>query len=98
MLLLYTLVKDCEIFQFQILMPVDEHSEKDRPGKVFVGGLTPNINEQDLEKQFSVYGRITEGEVFTKRKDYLKVNICSKTGSTIPVLHYQVFIPVTIFQ
>jgi hypothetical protein len=33
-------------------MPVDEHSEKDRPGKVFVGGLTPNINEQDLEKQF----------------------------------------------
>ena len=44
----------------KILMPVDEHSEKDRPGKVFVGGLTPNINEQDLEKQFSVYGRITE--------------------------------------
>lgn len=79
-------------------MPVDEHSEKDRPGKVFVGGLTPNINEQDLEKQFSVYGRITEGGVFTKQKVDLKVNVCSKTGSTIPVLHYQVFIPASIFQ
>ena len=42
---------------------------------VFVRGLTPNINEQDLEKQFSVYGRITGGEVFTKGKNYLKVKL-----------------------
>jgi RNA recognition motif-containing protein len=35
---------------------------------VFVGGLTPNINEQDLEKQFSVYGRITGGEYLQKEK------------------------------
>lgn len=41
-------------------MPIDEQ-EKDRPGKVFVGGLTPDVTEEDLEKKFTAYGRVTEG-------------------------------------
>lgn len=36
-------------------------AEADRPGKVFVGGLASDIDEAVLEKYFSHYGRLTEG-------------------------------------
>lgn len=42
--------------------------EKDRPGKIFIGGLAEEIDEKNLEKEFSKYGRITEG----KHSDILK--------------------------
>jgi len=45
---------------FQFPMPTSD-IEKDRPGKVFVGGLPGEFDEKDLEKKFSRYGRITEG-------------------------------------
>ena len=40
-----------------------EEQEKDRPGKVFVGGLVSELTEEDLEQKFSVYGRLTEGKL-----------------------------------
>lgn len=36
--------------------------EKDRPGKLFVGGLAEDIDEKTLEREFSKFGRITEGK------------------------------------
>ncbi|CAC5405398.1 RBMX [Mytilus coruscus] len=48
-------------------MPIDEQ-EKDRPGKVFVGGLTPDVAEEDLEKKFTAYGRVTE-VILIREKD-----------------------------
>ena len=41
--------------------------EKDRPGKLFVGGLAEDIDEKTLEREFSKFGRITEGK--TKNQD-----------------------------
>lgn len=37
--------------------------EKDRPGKLFVGGLAEDIDEKTLEREFSKFGRITESMV-----------------------------------
>ncbi|XP_076453797.1 uncharacterized protein LOC143288971 isoform X3 [Babylonia areolata] len=37
--------------------------EKDRPGKLFVGGLAEDIDEKTLEREFSKFGRITEAMV-----------------------------------
>ncbi|PVD18589.1 hypothetical protein C0Q70_21139 [Pomacea canaliculata] len=34
--------------------------EKDRPGKIFIGGLAVEVDEAVLEKEFSQFGRITE--------------------------------------
>ncbi|XP_041357528.1 RNA binding motif protein, X-linked-like-1 isoform X2 [Gigantopelta aegis] len=34
--------------------------EQDRPGKMFVGGLSPDVDEKTLENAFSKYGRLTE--------------------------------------
>lgn len=36
--------------------------EKDRPGKVFVGGLPIDVTEKALEEKFSKFGRLTEGK------------------------------------
>lgn len=38
--------------------------EMDRPGKIFVMGIPKDdsYSEADLEKEFSVFGRITEGK------------------------------------
>jgi RNA recognition motif-containing protein len=38
--------------------------EKDRPGKLFVGGLADDIDEKLLEREFAKFGRITEGNFF----------------------------------
>ncbi|XP_033761138.1 RNA-binding motif protein, X chromosome-like isoform X4 [Pecten maximus] len=40
-------------------MPSDA-IEKDRPGKVFVGGLPTDVDEKALEEKFSKFGRLTE--------------------------------------
>ncbi|KAL8598898.1 hypothetical protein ACOMHN_015477 [Nucella lapillus] len=37
--------------------------EKDRPGKLFVGGLAEDIDEKTLEREFAKFGRITESMV-----------------------------------
>lgn len=37
--------------------------EKDRPGKLFVGGLAEDIDEKVLQREFSKFGRITESMV-----------------------------------
>lgn len=42
-------------------MPVNEAIQRDRPGKLFIGGLAADITEDDLQTTFSVYGRLTEG-------------------------------------
>ncbi|XP_046568878.1 RNA binding motif protein, X-linked-like-1 isoform X3 [Haliotis rubra] len=34
--------------------------EQDRPGKIFVGGLTSNVDRETLENAFAKFGRITE--------------------------------------
>ncbi|XP_071084865.1 RNA-binding motif protein, X chromosome-like isoform X2 [Haliotis cracherodii] len=34
--------------------------EQDRPGKIFVGGLTSNVDRETLETAFAKFGRITE--------------------------------------
>ena len=40
---------------------MDKNFEDDRPGKLFVGGLNFDIGETELEKIFSKFGKITEG-------------------------------------
>lgn len=49
-------------------------AEADRPGKVFVGGLASDIDEAVLEKYFSHFGRLTEGNYCTSlnEKNYRK--------------------------
>ena len=37
--------------------------EVDRPGKIFVGGLSFDIDEAEFEKIFSKFGKVTEGNV-----------------------------------
>ena len=37
--------------------------EQDRPGKMFVGGLAPDVDEKTLENAFSKYGRLTESKL-----------------------------------
>ena len=36
--------------------------EKDKPGKLFVGGLAEELDEKGLEREFSKFGLILEGE------------------------------------
>ena len=35
--------------------------EKDRPGKIFVGGLSAEVDENLLDNLFGKYGKIIEG-------------------------------------
>lgn len=39
---------------------------EDRPGKIFVGGLDFDIDEEEFEKIFSKFGKITEGSTLNK--------------------------------
>lgn len=84
-------------------MPIDASIEKDRPGKVFVGGLATEITEEDLEKKFSVYGRLTEGTIYTYNLTrsiidatldfFADHSICQKKiSATSPDLHFQLFL------
>jgi RNA recognition motif-containing protein len=34
---------------------------EDRPGKIFVGGLDFDIDEEEFEKIFAKFGKVTEG-------------------------------------
>lgn len=43
--------------------------EKDRPGKIFIGGLAVEVDEAVLEKEFSQFGRITEGKLYCYIKE-----------------------------
>lgn len=47
--------KGFQLYLSQAIMASDE-------GKLFVGGLSFDTNEQSLEQVFSKYGQISEGE------------------------------------
>ena len=36
---------------------------EDRPGKIFVGGLDFDIDEEEFEKLFAKFGKVTEGNL-----------------------------------
>lgn len=51
---------------------MDKNFEDDRPGKLFVGGLSFDIDETEFEKIFSKFGKITEGKFLFEV--YISVN------------------------
>jgi squid-like protein len=55
---------------------VDVKRAKAKPGKIFVGGLTPEMQDEEIKNYFSQFGLVTECEMpFDKTKNQRK-NFC----------------------
>ena len=55
---------------------VDVKRAKAKPGKIFVGGLTPELEDEQIKEYFSQFGNVTECEMpFDKTKNQRK-NFC----------------------
>jgi len=55
---------------------VDVKRAKAKPGKIFVGGLTPDLEDEQIKEYFSKFGNVTECEMpFDKTKNQRK-NFC----------------------
>jgi len=55
---------------------VDVKRAKAKPGKIFVGGLTPDLEDEQIKEYFSTFGNVTECEMpFDKTKNQRK-NFC----------------------
>ena len=55
---------------------VDVKRAKAKPGKIFVGGLTPEMQDDEIRNYFSQFGTVTECEMpFDKTKNQRK-NFC----------------------
>jgi len=55
---------------------VDVKRAKAKPGKIFVGGLTPEMQDEDIKNYFTQFGTVTECEMpFDKTKNQRK-NFC----------------------
>lgn len=61
-------VADSVLLVWQVRMASDE-------GKLFVGGLSFDTNEQSLEQVFSKYGQISEGETAEPSWDSLPSSV-----------------------
>ncbi len=51
---------------------VDVKRAKAKPGKIFIGGLKPELTDDMLREFFSQYGRITEFEMIIDKKTQLR--------------------------
>ena len=55
---------------------VDVKRAKAKPGKIFVGGLTPEMQDEEIKNYFSQFGTVTDCEMpFDKTKNQRK-NFC----------------------
>lgn len=62
-------------------------SKKAQHGKIFVGGLTPEISDEDIKEFFSQYGNVVEIQApFDKQKNQRK-GFCFITFETKDVVH-----------
>ena len=48
---------------------VDVKKAKAKPGKIFIGGLKPDMTEEMIREAFEAYGTVTEIELPVDKKD-----------------------------
>ena len=67
---------------------VDVKKAKAKPGKIFIGGLKPDMTEEMIRTAFEAYGTVTEIELPVDKKDNNKRKVrlsCANTEGTPPL-------------